>query len=201
MLSVGALSPFFSAVYGSDLTELPLEDPKIEEPQLQYKQQPPRKHPVNEVISQLLSWFKGYYSLDFAPPNPRLRAPLASRVPEKLENVIIGTNVKKIQKLLEDLDSDEDELSDCDSDSVDEDYHARERERLAQLAQKLESHEPFIDLLAASLKRVWPENDKEVDKESPEPAGPLDSTCTSPKRRSMDDDPEEQPGPSKWRRI
>ena len=88
--------------------------------------------------------------------------------------------------------------SDTEPQSSDEDV-----EKLAKLAKKLESHRPFINLLAESFKRKWPENDKGVDKKPkggyapPKSAVPSDSTRTSSKRRSMDHEPDDQPGPSK----
>ena len=186
-------SPFFEAIYGSDLTSLPSDDATNEEPKT-----PQPEHPLNMIISKLLSWFKGYYSLDSKP----------SRAPSPTELDLAPRMSKKTQKILEEIEcadeeyslSAEHQLDDSDTEpqSSDEDV-----EKLAKLAKKLESHRPFINLLAESFKRKWPENDKGVDKKPkggyapPKSAVPSDSTRTSSKRRSMDHEPDDQPGPSK----
>ena len=103
--------------------------------------------------------------MDFAPPGPRLRS--LPREPGKSEDVIIGRNVKKLQKMRERSKNRSAKHDRPVVYQINEDYRAKERERLAQLGEKLSSHEPFIGLLRTSFKRLWPENDKEVDKEPP----------------------------------
>ena len=186
-------SPSFEAIYGSDLTSLPSDDSTNEEPKT-----PQREHPLNMIISKLLSWFKGYYSLDSKP----------SRAPSPTELDLAPRISKKTQKILEEIEcadeeyglSAEQQLDESDTESQSSDEGV---EKLAKLAKKLESHWPFINLLAESFKRKWPENDKGVDKKPkggyapPKSAVPSDSTRTSSKRRSMDHEPDDQPGPSK----
>ena len=57
-------SPVFSAIDGSDLTSLPSEH---EEPPKDVNEP---AHPLNEIISELLSWFEAYYAFEDQPSPP-----------------------------------------------------------------------------------------------------------------------------------
>ena len=199
-------SPFFEAIYGSDLTSLPSDDAIDGEPrQPQSVQQPQREHPINKIVSELLSWFKGYYSLDGETSDPG-PPPTTEQEEEDTDDVIVGNKVRKIHenaRVRQRRDAGRSSSGKQQIVKSTPQLSAEEKEKLAQLAKHLESHTPFIDLMDAALNEKWPANDKGVDKKPrggyarPKSAVPSDTAHTGDKRRSMDDGPGDQARRSK----
>nr|VWP01527.1 Filamentous fungal-specific transmembrane protein [Ganoderma boninense] len=183
-------SPTSSDIYGSDLTSLP-SDP------VQPPQEPKdREHPLNTIIKQLLSWFQAHYALDSARMNT---------LPEGSQNntqpTVAGPTGKR-RELSEEFQA-EDVLGGRDS-SLD----VAQTLQYERLRVKLQSHNAMLTLFYKLLNdREWPEHDKGRDKKPkggyapPKSAVPTTSTATGSKRRSMDEEPEARPGPSKRSRA
>ena len=181
-------SPHFDAIFGSDLTPLNSDDSAEDEP-------PQDDHPINDIISELLTWFQAYYALDN----------------EHTQTSSAGSQKKKVRKGV---------VPDQESEWMDKVYGGLsrrdpepDRERALRtitaepaeyeaLREKLKSHHAIISLFRKAFQKTWPLNDKGVDKKPrggyarPKSAVPSDSAHTGEKRRSMDDDPEDRP-PSK----
>ncbi|TBU26972.1 hypothetical protein BD311DRAFT_666476 [Dichomitus squalens] len=170
-------SPQFSAIYGSDLTPLNSDDSIPEE-------EPQDEHPINEIISELLTWFRAYYALDME----HTRTPSANSRTKKTSKGIIPSRSRVALK----------------NDGHQDQKWARGRSlqpiaaKLKEdeaLRENLKTHEAILSLFNNSFEKVWPANDKGPDKKPkggcapPKSAVPSDSTRTSSKRRSIDDIP------------
>ncbi|PIL33375.1 hypothetical protein GSI_03995 [Ganoderma sinense ZZ0214-1] len=183
-------SPVFSAIDGSDLTSLPSEpeDPPkdVNEP----------VHPLNEIIHELLSWFEAHYAFEDPPLPPSTQetapadAPNASddmgimQLDEEDMAMMANRRGRKVEDTAEKLLEDE------------------------ERRKNLETHSAMLALLYDSLNtKKWPADDKGPDKKPkegyvpPKSAVPTNSTVTGSKRRSMDSEPEEQPGATKRSRT
>ncbi|TBU56062.1 hypothetical protein BD310DRAFT_824556 [Dichomitus squalens] len=179
-------SPQFGAIDGSDLTPLNSDDSAPEE-----------EHPINEIISELLTWFRAYYALDVE----HTRTSSASSRTKKTSKGIIPSRSRVALR----------------NDGHQDQKWARGRSlqptaaKLKEdeaLRENLETHEAILSLFNNSFEKVWPANDKGPDKKPeggyapPKSAMPSDSMRTSSKRRSMDGVPGgNQPRPTKRSRI
>ncbi|KAI1784348.1 hypothetical protein LXA43DRAFT_976734 [Ganoderma leucocontextum] len=188
-------SPVFSVIYGSDLTSLPSEPSQAPEEAEEHE------HPLNAIISQLLSWFEAHYALDTActPTSPddsqKKTSPNASAQSQKKS--------KKLQ-----LDEDDEVTDVVPSIARYPELDAAKLAAYERLRTRLETHGAMLTLLSRSLgTQQWPEDDKEDDKKPeegyvpPKSAVPTNSTATGSKRRSMDEETENRPGPSKRSRT
>ncbi|KAI1784352.1 hypothetical protein LXA43DRAFT_1186478 [Ganoderma leucocontextum] len=184
-----------NASYGSDLTSLPSEPAEpledVKEPE----------HPLNAIISQLLSWFEAHYALDTActPTSPddsrKKTSPNASAQSQKKS--------KKLQ-----LDEDDEVMDVVPSVERYPELDAAKLATYERLRTRLETHGAMLTLLSRSLgTQQWPEHDREDDKKPkegyvpPKSAVPTNSTMTGSKRRSMGEEPEDRPGASKRSRT
>ncbi|TBU38476.1 hypothetical protein BD309DRAFT_874282 [Dichomitus squalens] len=156
-----------------------------------------RNHPINEIISELLRWFRAYYALDTHSQ---------TREPQE-ENVSNESDV--LQNLEEFFDEEVDDESESGDDPLDPDSPMAQSEEYNKLRKKLQTHTAILKLFYNTLKlRAWPPNDKGPDKKPeggfalPKSAVPSDSMRTSSKRRSMDDIPGgNPPRPTKRSRV
>ena len=180
----------FSAIYGSDLSSLPSEP---EQPPEDVKKP---EHPLNTLLDQLLSWFEAHYAMDSA------RTPISPEDSQK--GAAIALVQKKKSKKVQ---LDQEYRAAGVYGGRDLNLNAAQILQYERLHVKLETYNAMLTLFYDLLNtREWPEGDKGRDKKPkdghmpPKSAVPS-STVTGSKRRSMDEEPEEKPGPSKCSRT
>ncbi|KAI0645255.1 hypothetical protein C8Q79DRAFT_761141 [Trametes meyenii] len=123
---------------------------------------PSLMHPLDEVITTLLSWFGAYYTLTeqqselpHEPPEDR-GEPL--ELSPAIAWIIEDEARKEKQDAMADLDN---RLSSLSTEAPKEDTRHASREELKQLAASLDTHQPMVQLLLKALLRMrWPESDR-----------------------------------------
>ncbi|EJF57404.1 hypothetical protein DICSQDRAFT_174046, partial [Dichomitus squalens LYAD-421 SS1] len=183
-------SPQFSAIDGSDLTPLNSDDSAPEE-----------EHPINEIISELLTWFRAYYALDTPAQSTKQKA--------RKENISNQFDIEQYLKEFLSRANDNESGSGEDPPEPDLSTAQSEEHKYVKLRKNLDSHTAIIKLFLTTLgSRAWPLKDKGPDKKPeggyvpPKSAVPSDSMRTSSKRRSMDDIPGgNSPRPTKRSRV
>lgn len=125
-------------------------------------------HPINEVITDLLSWFSAYYRLN------QKEDPLFSLSDHEASGPLPQSTRKDTSTKRRELgihsDSDEPDGSESsDSESEEEDVttsNLKQERRMRRRAQKIATHRPFLLYLKAALKprSKWPKDDKGPDK-------------------------------------
>ena len=196
-------SPGASSLFGSELTALstagssppPEEPPKPAEPE--------EDHPLNDIFERLLSWFSAYYALDAE----RKRAASSGTNTQDVQPKKVPRQSSKWQKSIQEWTNWEVERG-CSPERLPDQAKRRQTaEELAKLAANLESHTAFIRLLQEASEAKWPLIDKGPDKKPkggyvpPKSQVPSGSVLSGSKRRSMDHEPDNQPGPSKRSRT
>ena len=126
-----------------------------------------RTHPLNTIIDELLKWFQAYYALEKLQQS---RPQEAVAVSEKTKIPSQGSKVQKMrQKTASRSTSSLTSTAAAQaavnaSPTAGPTATAAQVEELWALADKLMSHQPFIDLIDKTFEQEWPENDKGKDK-------------------------------------
>ena len=195
-------SPAACSLFGSELTALstagssppPEDSPKQAEPQ--------KDHPLNDIIQRLLSWFSAYYALDTEGNGTTSTEALDE---DEEESTVPGQS-SKLQKIRQGRARRVKRNHSAESLSG-EAKPKLTAEELAKLAANLESHAAFVGLLEQAFSAKWPKLDKGPDKKPkggyvpPKSQVPSGSALSGSKRRSMDHEPDNKPGPSKRSRT
>ncbi|TFK88444.1 hypothetical protein K466DRAFT_662290 [Polyporus arcularius HHB13444] len=154
-----------------------------------------RTHPLNDVVEELLTWFKAYYALD------SLVAEFSKDAPA-LENTRIPSQSNKVKKMRQKAASRSTSslvpLAAAQANSKPVTTAGLETaakiEEYRKLADNLTSHDPFIALIYNSLDQPWPENDKGEDKKPKGGSAPrkdqvaaASETVASSKKRPLEE--------------
>ncbi|TBU26971.1 hypothetical protein BD311DRAFT_697497 [Dichomitus squalens] len=128
------------------------------------------QHPLNDIVSTLLSWFKAHYDHDLDEEETDERAPPAEDQPSSPDS-LCRTLDDEFLDAMASGDSDEENAGAAapsakpiDTDSFRQAEKLRaEKER--QLALNLENHDAFIELLRQALQhaKAWPTSEKTKD--------------------------------------